>query len=103
SPDDRDFSWGASFRLDAVSTGNPVDNGDNLIQRGLSSQPAMFKAELDLRRPGCTLKGTEGELIVRAATKVEPGIWYAVRCERQGDRLTVRVWEYRGGDPVEVE
>lgn len=97
-PGTRDVSWGARLRLDETSfepgdarVATGVDNGDNLVQRGLSGDPAFLKAEVDGRHPACTVTGDEGTLSVRAEREVRPGVWYAVRCVREGDRLTVDV------------
>jgi hypothetical protein len=97
SPGLRSVAWGADFQLDGVSTGTAEDNGDNLLQRGLASDPGQFKAELDLRRPGCSVVGSTGRLTVRAEQAVEAGRWYRMRCLREGDRLTVFVWEIVDG------
>jgi hypothetical protein len=52
-----DFRFGAAFRLDAVSQGSRADNGDNLVQRGLSGDPAQYKLQLDGRVPACRVQG----------------------------------------------
>jgi hypothetical protein len=93
-PGMRDFSWGADFNIDKLSAGEGVDNGDNLVQRGLSSQPTLFKAEIDHDRAACTVRGDAGELIVRARERITPGWWYRVRCERTMSALGVYVTEY---------
>ena len=100
SPGRRDFAWGADFRLDEDSFGIPADNGDNVIQRGLSSHPTMFKAEVDGDRAACTVQGDEGLQIVRASELVRPGWWYRVRCRRTGDELAVLVTEYQPSGKV---
>lgn len=94
-PGGRDFVYGADLRLDAVSIGRYEDNGNNVIQRGLSSDPVMFKLDIDAGlRPGCTVKGDEGEVTVLASQPVEPGQWYRVRCAREGDRVLIYVGEF---------
>ncbi|QLQ09798.1 MAG: hypothetical protein HZY75_04705 [Nocardioidaceae bacterium] len=101
TPAASDFSFGAEFTLDPISTSKVpqnVDNGDNLLQRGLSSDPAMFKLEIDGHRPACTVRGTDGTLIVRSNTEVVPGTWYRVTCARQGDEVTIEVTP-AGEDP----
>jgi hypothetical protein len=95
NPGDSDFSYGADFQVDAESEGRSDDNGNNIIQRGLSSDPVMFKAELDAnRRPRCTVKGSTGTVTVLAFISVEPGRWYRVKCEREADDLSIYVSEY---------
>lgn len=95
SPGLRDFIFGADFMVDKVSQGRDEDNGNNLIQRGLSSDSVMFKLDLDANmRPGCTVKGRVGSLTVYARQSVKPGQWYRARCERDGERILVYVSEY---------
>lgn len=92
NPGAGDFSWGTDFDLDARSTGRADDNGNNMIQRGLSSDNALFKLEVDVNmRPTCTVRGSEGTVIARSNLRVLPGGWYRVRCDRSGDHLTVSV------------
>jgi hypothetical protein len=94
SPGTQDFTWGADFQLDAVSTAHTGhDNGDNLLQRGLWGQGAEYKAEVDLRRASCVVHGTEGTLLVRAVMNAEPGKWYRMRCTRDSQGLTVTARE----------
>ena len=100
SPGTRDFTWGADFRIDKDSFGSAIDNGDNLVQRGLSSHPTMFKAEVDGDRAACTVIGDEGTQIIRASERVRPGWWYRLRCQRTGDELAVFVTEYEPSGDV---
>lgn len=89
SPGARDFTFGASFKLDELSTGTEVDNGDNLIQRGTSGQATLMKLEIDGLKAACTLRAEGDELRVVGRESVQPGRWYSVRCERDGDRVGV--------------
>lgn len=93
APGDQDFVWGADVFLDKESFGTSVDNGDNLVQRGLSSHGTFYKAEVDDDRPACTVQGQDGIVIVRAEERIEPRRWYRIRCERVGDILKVRAIE----------
>lgn len=92
-PGEKPFAWGASFKVDAKSKGRESDNGDNLIQRGLFSEPTFYKAELDDDKPACTVRGTAGLVIVRSTQPARPNVWYRMRCDRVGRYLSVRVWE----------
>ncbi len=98
SPGDRDFMWGADFKLDPLSFGSTIDNGDNVIQRGLFVHPAQFKAELDNDRAACSVLGDLGRVTVRASEQLTPDWWYRVRCERVGDELAVYVTEFNPED-----
>jgi len=91
NPGEKPFTWGADFRIDTPSAGRAEDNGDNLIQRGLYSEPAEYKAELDLDRPACTVRGDDGVVTIRGPAIV-PGLWYHMECRRRGYELTVTSW-----------
>lgn len=91
------FSFGASFELDQQSSGSPADNGDNLVQRGTFDSPAQFKIQLDHDVPSCRIKGTSGEVMVKAPGPIDPGSWYAVSCERNGSDVALTVKAYDGG------
>ena len=97
-PGTRPFTWGADFRVDSRTGTSAVDNGDNLLQRGLSNDPGFFKAELDHRRPGCTVTGSEDTLVVHASERVVPGRWYHLRCELTPGELAVQVTELPADD-----
>lgn len=95
SPGASDFSYGADFVVDDPSFGRAEDNGNNVIQRGLSSDPVLFKLELDANsRPSCSVHGRKGALTVYARQVVETGRWLRVICEREGERLLILVSEY---------
>lgn len=96
----RDFEFGADFRKDSLSSGTSVDNGDNLIQRGLWNDPSQYKIEVDGGRPGCRVKGDRGSVAVRAAFRVDPNLWYRVRCKRVADTVSLMIQEYRGDGSV---
>ena len=93
-PLDEDFRFGASFNLDQESSGSKADNGDNLVQRGSFDSPGQFKIQIDHGVPSCRVLGDEGEVFVKAGRSVSPEIWYAVACERAGDRVTISVTQY---------
>ncbi len=95
APGWRDFEFGADFRKDSISSGTTVDNGDNLIQRGLWRDTAQYKIEVDNARPACRIKGSAGAVVVRASISVSSSLWYQVRCARVGDTVRLTVVEYR--------
>lgn len=97
-PGTKDLTWGADVELDETSwAARGVDNGDNVVQRGLSGETALFKAEVDHRHAACSVTGTAGTLSVRASEALRPRHWYQVRCERSGGRLGVFVTDLSGG------
>lgn len=95
----RNFTFGADFLLDAVSSEpGSTDDGDNLVQRGLYEDPDQYKLQLDGRHPSCRLKGaTTGgatEVEVRSTVEVDSSNWYRARCVRTGVDLDVVVTRY---------
>lgn len=95
APRSADFNFGIYFKKDATSTGTSVDNGDNLLQRGLASDPAQFKLEVDVGRPSCTIKGDRGRVIVTSTVTVSSDRWYHATCRRLGNTVRLAVKEYR--------
>jgi hypothetical protein len=91
SPATANFAFGATARLDAASQGTTVDNGNNLLQRGLNTDGAQYKLDLDNRYPGCTVKGTLGKVSVRDFLAVTPDDWYTLTCTRTASTLTLTV------------
>ncbi|HEX4473217.1 MAG TPA: hypothetical protein VH085_14700 [Nocardioides sp.] len=98
NPGTKDFAFGAAFEMDPGPTSqepSDVDDGDNLLQRGLYGERSQYKIELDTRSPTCTLHGRAGRdgyrgvLDMRTApgfpsAGVRSGTWYRVRCARTG-------------------
>ncbi len=101
APGEADFTFGAEFRIDTESKGTAVDNGDNLMQRGLSSDPSQYKLELDGDRPACRILGAKGDVEVKLDNKVVPGGWYRVTCSRTGDLVQLSLTEYGPYDRME--
>lgn len=104
NPGDAPFVFGADFALDRVSDGSSVDNGDNLVQRGLAGDPTQYKLELDARRPTCRIHGSRGDVRVVSPVQAEAGAWYRVRCLRQPAAVTLVVTDLETGrETVTVE
>lgn len=99
SPGDRSFSFGADFRLDAVSAGSPADNGDNLVQRGLSTDSTQYKIQIDRGVPSCRIAGAAGEGILKTEVAVRRDTWYRVTCRRHGSVLTLVLERLGGAGP----
>lgn len=101
SPGERAFVFGADVALDAVTVGDPADDGDNLVQRGLFGGPSQYKIQVDDGRPSCMVRGLAGELLVVAETRLTPRDWYRVRCRRHQDTLRLqvaRLWQDGRGE-----
>lgn len=94
APGSVDFTFGADFTLDSLSTGSPVDNGNNLIQRGLYGNSSQYKIDVDAGNVSCRVKGSTGSVVVQSSGKVRPGLWYRVRCSRFGQRVQLSITEY---------
>lgn len=91
------FRFGADFTLDATSQGSKVDNGNNLVQRGLWGHPMQYKLEVDGKRPVCRVKGASGAVQVRSSVTVTPDTWYRAVCERNGSKVTLSVTRLGNG------
>ncbi|MGB3762430.1 MAG: LamG domain-containing protein, partial [Ornithinimicrobium sp.] len=97
APDEEGFEFGAEFRHDEATTGDPTDNGDNLIQRGLFGDGAQYKIDIDKRTPSCRIEGAGGVVQVKSSLRVDADVWYAVQCSRQGDEVRLVVLRYDDG------
>ena len=94
SPGTSDFSFGADLQINATSQGTDLDNGNNVVQRGLWDDPMQYKLEVDNNRPNCVFRGTEGRLSVRSSVTVEPKTWYQATCRRTAaDKVSITVVE----------
>ena len=95
SPGSAAFTFGADAKLDDASTGTANDNGNNLVQRGLATQTAQYKLQLDGPRFSCRVKGDDGTLMVTSTLTTRTKRWYHATCSRrtsaQGDSLVLRV------------
>jgi hypothetical protein len=100
SPGTADFTFGADFKLDAISVSTKYDNGNNLIQRGLHGSSDQYKIQVDKTaagmKPSCSLAQKISADETRSASVtsnaiIEPGHWYRVRCRREGSTLTIVV------------
>ncbi len=87
SPDAQPFEFGADVMVEQAA--GPSDAGDNVLQRGLWSDEAQYKLQLDRDVPSCRLAGPDGEVVVNADEKVLPGRWYRMRCVRTGQLVTL--------------
>ncbi len=90
----KDFSFGATFALDAMSNGNANDNGDNLVQRGAYEGPGQLKLQVDGHFPSCRILGTEGDILVEGDIKAVPRRWYTVTCTRTQSEVVLKMWPY---------
>ena len=76
-----------------------IDDGDNLMQRGLFGGSGQFKLQIDGGRPSCRVAGDDGEVLVKATGAVELGtvVPAAVRADRRPGRPVRRhAWTTSG-------
>ena len=91
APGDRDFAFGLDVLLLADAERTALDDGNNLMQRGLFGNQGQYKLQIDDDRPSCRVAGDRGEVLVKAPEKLELGRWHRLRCERLGDRVQLFV------------
>ncbi|MEJ7706505.1 MAG: UbiA family prenyltransferase [Nocardioidaceae bacterium] len=77
------FVFGADFTID-VKSSDPLstDNGDNLVQRGLSTDSTQYKLQLDHHVVTCSFTGSGGVFSISSTVTIEPDRWYRARCHR---------------------
>lgn len=93
------IQFGADFNLDSASArAGTVDDGNNLIQRGLWNDRSQLKLEIDGGRLICRVKGRSGEVSITGSTTVSTGRWYRASCRRSGTRVTLTLgsWSSTG-------
>lgn len=98
APGTRTFRFGAEFAVDEKSSGSPVDNGDNLVQRGLYDAVGQYKLQLDGDVTSCRVKGAEGEVEVAIDQDVTPGEWYRATCTRYDSRVELELVRLSDGE-----
>lgn len=93
SPGTGNFEWGATVQLTALPTGQ----GMNVIQKGRSGTPDMWKLQLDAGKASCVIK-VDGAATADFAKASSPtltvGKNYKLRCKRVGGVLTLTVTEF---------
>jgi hypothetical protein len=89
------FMFGADVRRDAVSKGTWADNGNNVIQRGLFTDAAQYKIQIDDGHASCRVKGNRGVLRVESTVVMGAHTWYRLTCARRiwarGEHLELTV------------
>ena len=91
APGERDFTIGLDFMLDRESAGGEVDDGDNLVQRGLYADREQFKLQVDAGILSCRIRGPAGEALAKSEHAVPPERWHRVSCTRSGDQVRMSV------------
>jgi hypothetical protein len=90
SPHTQNFEWGASVRLNALPTGT----GMNVVQKGRSGNPDMWKLQLDGGVASCVIRVDGGALAIAKTDSALPvGRTFKLRCKRVSGVLTLTVTE----------
>jgi hypothetical protein len=91
SPGLANFSFGADIKLDAKSNGTAIDNGDNVMQRGLYADAAQYKIQVDKHHASCVVRGTDGAVVVKSKALLDPSKWYRLTCHRSDKTVKLTV------------
>lgn len=91
SPGKARFRFGVDFKLNATSEGSPVDDGNNLLQRGSYGDVAQYKLQVDQRVVSCRVKGAAGAVMVATSWKVDPEKWFRATCRREGNHVELHL------------
>ena len=91
SPGLSDFTFGADVKLDARSNGTAIDNGDNVMQRGLYADAAQYKIQVDKHHASCVVRGADGAVVVKSKVLLNPSKWYRLTCQRTDKTVKLTV------------
>ena len=87
-PGRKPFWFGAAIKVaDAEAR---AGRDPNIMQKGLINQPGgRWKLELIGSRPQCTVTGSAGQVVVRAARHIDNGTWHTLQCRRQNGAVSL--------------
>jgi hypothetical protein len=102
SPGLSNFNFGADVRLDALSNGTAIDNGDNVMQRGLYADAAQYKIQVDKHHPSCVVRGADGAVVVKSKVLLNPSKWYRLTCFRADKTVKLTVQDLDGNQQPDV-
>ncbi len=95
SPGALAFTMGADAKVDTTNEGTVDDDGNNIFQRGLYTDAAQMKLQIDGGRFSCRIKGDLGAIEKWSPLVLTTGAWYRATCTRQvvtgGDRMVLVV------------
>ena len=102
-PGSDEFTFGAEFMLDPVAEDlDGDDDGNNLVQRGLSADQSQYKLQVEHDRASCRVAGDLGAVLVKSGERVKTGQWYHLACSRRGSRVALILTELGDHDPDRV-
>lgn len=102
SPGLSDFTFGADIKLDALSNGTAIDNGDNVMQRGLYADAAQFKIQVDKHHASCVVRGADGAVVVKSKALLNPSKWYRLTCHRADKTVKLTVQDLDSNQQPDV-
>jgi hypothetical protein len=74
-----------------VSNGTAIDNGDNVMQRGLYADAAQYKIQVDKHHASCVVRGGDGAVVVKSKVLLNPSKWYRLTCHRADKTVQLTV------------
>ena len=82
APGEQPFTFGADVKLDTgtTATNGTNDNGNNVVQRGLSGAD-QYKIQVDSAQVSCMTRSA-GTIINNALADITAGTWQRIRCTR---------------------
>ena len=83
-PGSRDFAISVRLRT-RYSFGNIVQKGQATVSGG------SFKLQIPSGKVQCWFRGSAGQVLVTAPRAINDGRWHTVRCERDGDGVTLAI------------
>jgi hypothetical protein len=95
-PGRSDFGFGADFAVDNLTEGRGLDDGNNLIQRGLTGDSSQYKLQIDRNRVSCLVAGDAGEVFVETRQLIKSHTWYRAACRRTGAVVTLDLTSFGG-------
>jgi hypothetical protein len=102
SPGLSDFTFGADIKLDARSNGTAIDNGDNVMQRGLYADAAQYKIQVDKHHASCVVRGADGAVVVKSKVLLNSSKWYRLTCHRSDKTVKLTVEDLDSNQPPEA-
>lgn len=84
------FGFGADVYFDVIGAASDADNGDNVLQRGLASDPTQYKLQVDDGVPSCSVTGADDRLMIKGEA-LDATRWYRLACHLDAEGLQLVV------------
>jgi hypothetical protein len=92
NPGTEDFAMSVVFTSEEIPSG--VGYSGKLMQKGRYDSPGQVKLQLAPANGGsvnCTVRGANGETLLRSGVTIDDGEWHTVSCWREGSRIGLTV------------